>query len=70
MFYNRRVLISVTFTDFSGDELVAQLLEEEEAKAMQARLAEQLDEEDFDLDLFVVIHALINCRFNKIFVEW
>ena len=40
--------------DFSGDELDPALLEEEEARAMQLRLAEQLDEADFNLDQFIV----------------
>ena len=54
--YMCAVMFAVTWVvaDFSGDELDPALLEEEEARAMQLRLAEQLDEADFNLDQFIV----------------
>jgi U3 small nucleolar RNA-associated protein 3 len=42
------------FSDFSGSEPGDAELEEEEVRAIQKRMAEQLDDQDFGLDIFKV----------------
>lgn len=45
---------SLTLTDFEGEDYDAALLEEQEAKALQRKLAEQMQEDDLGLNIFKV----------------
>jgi hypothetical protein len=51
---------------FDEKDVEAAEREEEEARAMQKRLVEQLDEGDFSLDMFAKVFCII-IRYNTLF---
>jgi hypothetical protein len=49
------------FAGFDDKDIEAAEREEEEARAIQKKLAEQLDEGDFSLDMFAEVFFSSNC---------